>query len=207
MLSSINDYLFCPRRLALHQIEGVFIESAYVLEGIYDHERADTPGVENRPGVRIVRALPLFSKRLGLSGKADIVEFHRQPDGSEIPLPVDYKRGKRRKWDNDDAQLCAQALCLEEMLAASVPSGAIYHAASKRRREVSFTPELRSMTEMAIGQIRALLASGRVPPAVLMPRCDGCSLREVCLPEITSGGAAVAREMKNLFDMEARMIL
>lgn len=201
-VSAINHFLFCERRCALIHVEGVFQENAHTLEGAFLHERADTPGVENRPGVRIVRALPLFSRRLGLTGKADIVEFHKQPDGSEVPLPVDYKRGPRRKWDNDDAQLCAQALCLEEMLATPVPAGAIFHAASKRRREVPFTPELRAMTETAIKHVRVLIASGRVPPAVLKPRCDGCSLRGVCMPEITSNGGLVFRQMESLFDAE-----
>lgn len=205
LLSAINQYLFCERRCALIHVEGVFQDNAYTLEGSFLHDRADTPGVENRLGVRIVRALPLFSKRLGLTGKADIVEFHKQPDGSEIPLPVDYKRGKRRKWDNDDAQLCAQAFCLEEMMGASVPAGAIFHAASKRRREVSFTAELRAMTEAAISEIRAFLALGRVPRAVLKPRCDGCSLRETCLPEITSNGILIERQMGSLFDIEENL--
>lgn len=205
LLSAINQYLFCERRCALIHVEGVFQDNAYTLEGSFLHDRADTPGVENRPGVRIVRALPLFSKRLGLTGKADIVEFHKQPDGSEIPLPVDYKRGKRRKWDNDDAQLCAQAFCLEEMMGVPVPSGAIFHSASKRRREMPFTAELRAMTEAAISEIRALLALGRVPRAVLKPRCDGCSLRETCLPEITSNGILIERQIGSLFDIEENL--
>ena len=200
LISAINQYLFCERRCALIHVEGVFQENAYTLQGSFLHESADTPGVENRAGVRIARALPLFSKRLGLTGKADIVEFHKQADGAEVPLPVDYKRGPRRKWDNDDAQLCAQGLCLEEMLATPVRAGAIFHAASKRRREVPFTPELRAMTQAAIKEVRALLAAGKVPPAVLKPRCDGCSLRGVCLPEITSNGGLVERQMKSLFD-------
>ena len=106
LLSAINQYLFCPRRCGLIHVDGVFQENAFTLEGSILHNKADTPGVENRPGVRIVRALPLYSRKLGLSGKADVVEFHKQPGGPEAPLPVDYKRGQRRKWANDDAQLC-----------------------------------------------------------------------------------------------------
>ena len=184
LVSMLNDYLSCSRRAALKGIEGIRDENAYTLEGTLLHDRADTPGVEERPGVRIARALPVFSRALGLVGKADIVEFHRQPDGSKTPYPVDYKRGRRRKWDNDDVQLCAQGLCLEEMLGVAVPQGAIFHAASKRRREVVFDAALRALTERTIEEVRALLASGQVPRAVLMPRCDGCSLREVCMPEI-----------------------
>lgn len=182
----VNDYLFCPRRFALHQIEGVFIDNAYTLEGSFLHDKADTPGVENRAGVRIVRALPLYSKKLGLNGKADIVEFHKQPDGTEVPLPVDYKRGARRKWANDDAQLCAQGLCLEEMIGVPVPKGAIFHAASKKRREVLFDAVLRETTLKTMSDIRAMLEAGKVPPPVPGPRCEGCSLKNICMPEITS---------------------
>jgi CRISPR-associated exonuclease Cas4 len=203
LVSWLNEYLFCHRRLALKAIEGVWDENAYTLEGSLLHDRADTPGVEERPGVRIARALPLFSTRLGLTGKADIVEFHRQPDGSETPYPVDYKRGRRRTWDNDDVQLCAQGLCLEEMLGRPVPAGAVFHAGSKRRREVVFDAALRALTERTIEEVRALLAAGRVPPAVLKPRCDGCSLRETCMPEVTEHPDRVARVAHQVFQVEA----
>src|SRR6266851_4889275 len=139
-LSALNHLLFCERRCALIHIEGVFVENAFTLQGGLLHEAADTPGYETRSEVRVVRALPLYSRRLGLSGKADIVEFTGQRGGG-TPCPVDYKRGARRRWDNDDVQLCAQAICLEEMLKVDVPRGAIFHAASKRRREVEFTKE------------------------------------------------------------------
>ncbi len=142
----MNHLLFCERRCALIHIEGVFQENAYTLEGRLRHEGADTPGYETRSGVRAVRALPLYSRRLGLAGRADIVEFHPRPEGGERPCPVDYKRGKRNRWENDDVQLCAQGLCLEEMLSVDVPRGAIFHAASKRRREVEFSRELRETT-------------------------------------------------------------
>jgi CRISPR-associated exonuclease Cas4 len=203
LVSWLNEYLFCPRRLALKAIDGAWDDNAYTLEGTLLHDRTDTPGVEQRPGVRIARALPIFSRRLGLTGKADVVEFHWQPDGRETPYPVDYKRGRRRRWDNDDAQLCAQGLCLEEMLGVAVPEGAIFHAASKRRRVVPFEAALRAMTERAIGEIRALIVSGRVPPPVLAPRCDGCSLRVVCLPEVTERPARVALLAAAVFDVAA----
>lgn len=185
LISSLNEFLFCPRRAALKLMEGLRDDNAYTLEGTLLHDRTDTPGVEERPGVRVARALPLFSRRLGLTGKADVVEFHRLADGSERPYPVDYKRGRRRRWENDDAQVCAQGLCLEEMFQTAVPDGAIFHAGSKRRREVAFDATLRTLTEQTIQDVRRLLAERRVPPAVLKPRCDGCSLREACMPEIT----------------------
>jgi CRISPR-associated exonuclease Cas4 len=115
-----------------------------------------------------------------LTGKADIVEMR-----GSVPLPVEYKKGRRRQFDNDDIQLCAQAFCLEEMFGVSVPEGAIYHATSKRRRKVIFVAALRQDTEQTITAVRRLLVSGRVPPAELTPRCSGCSLRPMCLPELT----------------------
>ena len=198
----INDYLYCPRRFALHQVEGIFIDNVYILEGVLLHDKADTPGVENRAGVRIVRALPLYSKKLGLNGKADIVEFHKQPDGTEVPLPVDYKRGARKKWTNDDAQLCAQALCLEEMIGVPVPNGAIYHAASKKRREVLFDAVLRETTFKTMSDIRAMLEAGKVPPPIPGPRCEGCSLKNICMPEIVAAPEKVKSYILGVFDID-----
>jgi CRISPR-associated exonuclease Cas4 len=198
LISELNQYLYCPRRCALIHVEGVFSENAFTLEGRFLHDQADTPGVENRPGVRVVRALPLFSKRWGLIGKADVVEFHKVITGTETPLPVEYKRGPRRKWDNDDAQLCAQAFCLEEMIGVPVPRGAIYHMASKRRREVEFTEALKEITVRTIEHVRALISSGRVPSAEVKPQCTGCSLRNFCLPETADrmeAGRRLARDM------------
>ncbi len=203
LISALNQYLYCPRRCALIHLEGLFEENAWTLEGSLLHDRTDTPGVEERPGVRIARALPVFSRTLGLVGKADVVEFYRQPNGSEVPYPVDYKRGRKRKWDNDDVQVCAQGLCLEEMLQTPVPAGAIFHAGSKRRREVHFDAALRTLTEQAIQDVRRLLVERRVPPAVLMPRCDGCSVRGVCLPEVTQQPNRVAVIAQRVFQVEA----
>jgi CRISPR-associated exonuclease Cas4 len=179
-LSLLNDFLFCHRRAALKEIEGLWGENEHTAQGDLLHEHADEPGYETDEGVIVLRALPLFSERYGLSGRADIVELWNGK-----PLPVEYKKSKRRTFDNDDVQLCAQALCLEEMFGTRVPEGCVYHAASKRRRPVAFTEELRAQTVSAIESVRELLESGLVPPAILMPRCDGCSLRPVCLPELT----------------------
>jgi CRISPR-associated exonuclease Cas4 len=127
----------------------------------------------------------------------------RSPAGmaNDVPYPVEYKRGKRRKWDNDDVQLCAQALCLEEMLGVAVPRGAIFHIKTKRRRVVEFTAALRRKTEDAARRLHELIASGITPPAVLKPQCDGCSLREVCLPELGDQMARVERYCRELFQV------
>lgn len=136
----------------------------------------------------------LKSERLRLVGKADVVEFL-----SDVPYPVEYKRGRRKKWDNDDVQLCAQAMCLEEMLGVDVPRGAIFHIKTKRRREVEFDDKLRRKTEDAATRLHELIAAGVTPPAVLKPQCDGCSLRAICLPEMSSRIADVGQYMREMF--------
>ena len=144
-LSLLNDFLYCPRRAALKAVEGVRSENKHTVLGDLVHEHADLPGYEVAKGVTLLRALPVWSERLGLSGKCNVVEVVPNPK-SEIRnpksfVPVEYKKGKRRAFENDDAQLCAQAMCLEEMFGRPIGRGAVFHAASKRRREVEFTPE------------------------------------------------------------------
>ena len=194
-LSVINDFLYCPRRAALKLIEGVRGTNHHTIIGDLAHEHADLAGYEVAKGVKLLRALPVFSDRLGLSGKCDIVE--QRPDGSL--LPVEYKKGKRRQFENDDVQLCAQALCLEEMFGTKVERGAVFHCISKRRREVEFTTELRALTEKAVVDLRALLNAGKVPIAVYEPRCEECSLYEICLPQITSQPERLHQAAQTLF--------
>lgn len=194
-LSLLNDYLYCPRRAALKAIEGWWGENEHTIKGDIDHEHADLPGYEVAKGVRLLRALPVFSERLGLSGKCDIVEQHS--DGSLCP--VEYKKGRRRRFVNDDAQLCAQALCLEEMFLREIVRGAIFHAASKRRREVEFTPQLRNLTTEAIAALHRLLQAGSVPPAIFKPACEECSLYDICLPKVTSHPDSIAKAAAALF--------
>lgn len=188
-ISALNQYVFCPRRCALMHVEGVWADNQHTVVGSLLHDRADEPGYETEEGVTLLRALPLYSERYGLTGKADIVELR---DGE--PVPVEYKKGRRRKFENDDVQLCAQALCLEEMIACEVSRGFIYHAASRRRREVIFDWRLREETVATIKAVREMLAAGRVPAAELKPRCDGCSLRGVCMPELT--GLAASADLR-----------
>ena len=194
LLSALNQYLYCDRRCALIHVEGIFTENAFTIEGNLQHEEADTPGYETQPGVRVVRALPVFSHRWRVKGKADIVEFR-----GRTPYPVEYKRGKRKQWENDDIQLCGQALCLEEMFSVDVPAGAVFHASSRRRREVVFSAGLRESTQATIEAVRELIRSQRVPAARLRPQCEGCSLRPECLPELDAGTAAQAA--RRLFEV------
>jgi CRISPR-associated exonuclease Cas4 len=194
-LSLLNDYLYCPRRAGLKIIEGWRAENEHTVRGDIVHEHADLPGYEVAKNVTLLRALPVFSERLALSGKCDVIERHA--DGSL--LPVEYKKGKRRQFENDDAQLCAQALCLEEMFSVTVPRGAVFHAESKRRRDVIFTPELRTLTEQAITELRRLMDTEQAPPAQFKPACEECSLFNICLPRVTSQPAALHRASTELF--------
>ena len=134
-------------------VEQTFDENLYTLRGQAVHKRVDEPETEEQAGVRIERAVPLWSKALGLIGKADVVEFH-----GETPYPVEYKHGPHREHEHDDLQLCAQAMCLEEMTGQPVPRGAIYHHSSRKRREVECTPELRARVAQSTQAIRAMFA-------------------------------------------------
>ena len=187
-ISALNQYAFCPRRCALMHIEGVWADNEHTVVVALLNDNADEPGYETGDGVTLSRALPLYSERYGLTGKADIVELR-----DSEPIPVEYKKGRRRRFENDDIQLCAQALCLEEMFACEVSRGFIYHATSRRRREVILDWRLREETAAIIKAVRKMLAAGHAPAAALKPRCDGCSLRGVCMPELT--GVAASPEL------------
>ena len=180
LISALNQYVYCPRRCALIHIDGIWDDNEHTTLGSLLHNHTDEPGYETDGNVQLLRALPLYSTRYGLTGKADIVEIR-----DSTPTPAEYKKSRRRQFENDDIQLCAQAFCLEEMFGVPVTEGAIYHAASKRRRTVVFDEALRRETTQTITAVHNLFASGRVPPADLKPRCNGCSLRAVCLPELT----------------------
>jgi CRISPR-associated exonuclease Cas4 len=183
-LSALQHWAYCPRQCALIHIEQAFDENLQTQHGRAQHAQVDRPGVDVRHGVRVERALPLWSDELGLIGKADVVEF--EPDGT--PYPVEYKHGSRHKAAAiaacDDLQLAAQALCLEEMIGRAVPEGALFYASSKRRRTLSITPSLRDEVRSAAAAVRQALAKGKMPPPTTdTRRCQGCSLRERCQPE------------------------
>jgi CRISPR-associated exonuclease Cas4 len=197
-ISALQHWSYCPRQCALIHIEQQFTENVHTLRGQVVHARVDQPEIEVLPGRRIERAMPLWSERLGLIGKADVVEF--LDDGT--PYPVEYKHGPRRKRIHDELQLAAQALCLEEMLGRSVPMGALFHASSRRRREVIIDSDLRAATLAAIAAVRDLLASDQLPPAVNDARCRQCSLIGVCQPELSGLAAQWREQSAHLFDEE-----
>jgi CRISPR-associated exonuclease Cas4 len=167
--------------------------------GRFEHERVDTLRHEVNAGVRVEFSLPVWSCRLGLTGRCDVVEFH--PDGSVYP--VEYKHGKRKRWINDDLQLAAQAMCLEETLGRPVPKGAIYHQQSRRRREVVTDDALRQAVEAAAREVRQLLASKKLPPPVEdARRCAECSLRDICQPELARAADKLVAIRDELFEPE-----
>lgn len=192
-LSALQHLVFCPRQCALIHLEGVWSENRETAEGRLLHARVDQAEVESRPGVRIARAVPLVSHRLGVSGFADVVEFHRDKGGSESAYPVEYKRGRRKPHDADKVQLCAQALCLEEMLSAAVPEGAIFHGLERRREVVSFDRALRARTEAAAKELQDLLRTRALPRPVKEPKCRSCSLQAICRPDQFDRRRDVAR--------------
>ena len=195
-LSGLQHLVFCPRQWALIHLEQVWVENVRTAEGRLLHERADLPGESRRAAVRTVRGMWLRSERLRLTGRADVVEFRPSP------YPVEYKRGKSKPNDCDTVQLCAQALCLEEMLGASIPCGAIFYGSPRRRLEITFTAELRSRTQDLASTMHRLYLMRETPAATPGPYCQNCSLVDVCLPEVTArhDGAArwVALQMQSL---------
>lgn len=178
-LSALQHWAYCPRQCGLIHLEQTFEDNIHTARGQAVHQLVDMPGYEMKAGVKVERSLPLWSDRYGLIGKADLVEFH--PDGTIFP--VEFKHGRKRQKVHDELQLAAQAMCLEEMLGRPVPRGAIYHASSRRRREVVIAPALRRLVEETIAAIRAMLASGAVPPPANDGRCRECSLKDLCQPE------------------------
>lgn len=214
-LSALQHLVFCERQCALIHIEQVWKDNPATLEGTHQHRRSDgdAPRREVRGDLVILRGLPLRSLRLGLSGRADVVELHRVESrrspadqtedefsasfpglqGRWTPFPVEYKRGRPKRNRCDEVQLCAQALCLEEMLGIRLAEGALFYGKSRRRHAVAFDADLRSFTEAASSKLHELLGAGRTPTAIPEPKCRSCSLLHVCLPETGRPGASARR--------------
>ncbi|MFH1079654.1 MAG: CRISPR-associated protein Cas4 [Pseudomonadota bacterium] len=182
-LSALQHMVFCPRQCALIHIEQTWAESRLTAEGRIMHEHVHEEGAESQGDIRIERGVALRSLRLGLVGKADVVEFHRKSDGSWLPFPVEHKRGKPKPDHSDMIQLCAQALCLEEMLDVPIPAGAIFYGRTRRRLDVAFDATLRRETEETAKRTHELIESGQTPKPVYAKRCESCSLIAECLPK------------------------
>ncbi|MFW6097095.1 MAG: CRISPR-associated protein Cas4 [Chloroflexota bacterium] len=178
LISAIEHHSYCPRQCALIHVEGTYTENVYTVRGNLAHKRVDAGVTDVRDGIRAVRDVPVWSERLRIRGKADLVEFH-----DRTPYPVEYKVGKRRAR-HPDLQLCAQALCLEEMLNVTVTRGAVYYHGERRRHEVAFDDSLRRATTVMIEAIRRALQAQRLPEAPNDARCRNCSLKTDCLPGV-----------------------
>ena len=191
-ISALQHQLFCPRQCALIHLEQQWMENAATTEGKILHERVDGGGADRRRGVRVVRGVSLRSDALGVTGRADAVELHGV--GRAVrPMPVEYKRGKPKPHRADEVQLCAQAICLEEMFGCAVPQGALFYGVTRRRTVVAIDAELRALTAQIAADVHAMLESGRTPPPVPMPACARCSLEPLCRPRAIETRPAVAR--------------
>ena len=183
-LSGLQHLLFCERQCALIHVERLWVENLFTAEGRIMHERVHDPGRRSSKTIRTEYGVPLRSFELGLTGQADVVEFHRPlGSGTWQPYPVEYKRGKAKNENWDRVQLCAQALCLEEMLKTEVPSGALFYGKTRRRVDVHFDTKLRASTECAAQRYHALVQSGKTPRPSFKPRCEHCSFLDICLPK------------------------
>jgi CRISPR-associated exonuclease Cas4 len=181
LISALNQFDYCPRRCYLVYCERQFFDNEHTVEGTILHTRADEPGTTRRGDTTQFRSVWLYSEKLHLCGKADVVE---EKDGRLYP--VEIKKGRRGDWKNDQLQLCAQALCLEEMLGCEpIDTGYIYYAATARRQAIKLDAQIRQHTIAAIEAVRVLLATQQRPEAIYGPRCKGCSLYPVCLPKET----------------------
>jgi CRISPR-associated exonuclease Cas4 len=208
-LSGIQHFLFCRRQWALIHVERQWQENALTAEGRILHRRADDPFfTETRKGVIIARSVPVASYSLGLVGVCDVVEFSEYPEGvrlprresSFLPAPVEYKRGREKRDPCDEAQLCAQAMCLEEMLAVTISTGYLYYGQTRRRVAVELTAELRGLVQKMVEEMHAYFNRGYTPRVKPFKGCRACSLADVCLPGLREDVISATRYIKEQVD-------
>lgn len=208
-LSGIQHFAFCRRQWALIHVERQWEDNALTAEGKLLHQRTDDPFLaEVRGGVVIARSMPVASYRLGLYGVCDVVEFTPSPDGvtvhgrqgAYLPTPVEYKRGKEKADDCDQVQLCAQALCLEEMLCVGIPRGYLYYGQTRRRVEVAITEELRERVRQMAAEMHAYFSRGYTPKVKTSRACKSCSLANVCLPALQEKTLSVTQYIQMHID-------
>jgi len=197
-ISALEHYAYCPRQCALIHVEQVWSENLYTMRGRDVHERVDEISGHDLGGVRCERALPIWCRRLNLTGKADLVEFH-----DDVPYPVEYKSGRHKRGSPETLQLCAQALCLEEMFGVPVPRGALFWHGSRERREVVFSDAMRQQVMDAAEKTAIMLAYRLLPPPVNDQRCEGCSLRDSCLPGVVADRGKTRRAIAELYEVKS----
>jgi|SRR5581483_5889866 len=209
-LSGLQHLVFCERQWALIHIEQIWSENRLTAEGRELHDRAHEPGCDSRPGIRIARGLRLRSLRLGLAGQADVVEFRAAPFGARLPgedgfwqpLPVEYKRGRPKSDRSDEVQLCAQAICLEEMFEAAISAGALFYGSPRRRHQVDFSASLRAQTESLAARMHELYRIRTTPRVSYSRQCDRCSLLASCIPKTLRDARAVERYLAHAIPEE-----
>lgn len=193
-LSALQHFVFCQRQCALIHIEQAWTENVLTAEGRMMHENVHEEHAKNIAGTRIVQGMPLHSFELGLSGKADAVEFHKIKDRSKwVPFPVEYKRGKPKSDDSDKIQLCAQALCLEEMMNIKIPEGALFYGRTRHRLNIIFDGVLRQKTKETAVKLHIFIEDGKTPPPAYSPKCKSCSFIDECLPKTISKKVSVKK--------------
>jgi len=208
-LSGLQHFLFCRRQWALIHIEMQWQDNVLTVEGKQLHERVDDPFfVETRHDVVISRSVPVASYTLGISGICDVVEFTRSPEGVRLPgrqgcylpAPIEYKRGRPKREPVDEAQLCAQAMCLEEMLSIAIPRGFLYYGRTHRREPVELTDELRRLVREAAAEMHAYMARGHTPRVKVSKACRACSLANICLPDMQARTVAATTYIRRQID-------
>jgi len=213
MLSGIQHIAFCERQWALIHVEQQWLENKLTVEGQFLHKKVDDPMEQDlRANTNTLRAVPLISYTLGLYGRADVVELTRSFKGDKKKsvfidgrqgywemVPVEYKRGKPKSDERDEVQLCAQAMCLEEMYGIQIEIGFLYYGETRHRHEVEFSIQLRSLVCSFSKRMHELFDTGKTPPAVFMAHCRSCSLMDVCLPKASEGGTDVDQYLNEIF--------
>ncbi len=198
-ISALSHLIYCERRVALVHVVGVWVENQHTAAGQVIHARIDSGESTSKPGLLVLRSVHVRSDRLRLTGIIDMVEVHGEPPSRRF-VPVETKRGPRKRWARDDIQLCAQAMALEEMTGVGIPEGAIFHATSQRRRPVLLTAELRRDTERAASRLHAIVAAREVPAPVADGRCPPCSFVEACQPDGVLPPGSLASHLRRAFE-------
>jgi len=200
-LSGIQHFAFCERQWGLIHIENQWVENVLTAQGRLLHKRAEEPLLKEKRGDLIrTHAVPMVSWKLGLYGVADVIEIERKGKNEIRTDIVEYKRGKTKPDDRDEVQLCAQAMCLEEMLGINLAYGYLYYGETKHRHKVDFSEDLRARVNMLAKRMHELYVKGETPPATKSSKCRNCSLAEICLPSIGNANKKIDAYFKKLFD-------
>jgi CRISPR-associated exonuclease Cas4 len=207
MLSGLQHFAYCRRQWALIHIEQQWAENERTVDGQIFHKKAhDSDFTEKRGNLIITRGLHIKSERLGITGICDVVEFHASEkgitlfnyDGKWQPYPVEYKKGEPKAHNADELQLCAQAMCLEEMLLCDIPEGSLFYGETRRRTCIEFTESLRGQVRSMLCEMHELWKKGYTPKVKAQKGCNACSLKEICLPKLTKTKSVASYIDENL---------